>query len=95
MSGQRRKQQGRRRQGQGKAAKPLDLWRPVPTLADPEPIVSPKDPTMLLRSLGDPPLQGQGAQAEHTLSAVAVRAAALATALAAAGGLLGDADRDT
>ena len=39
-------------------------------------------PTALLRSLGDPPLQGQGAAAEHYLAAVVERAAGLATALA-------------
>jgi hypothetical protein len=43
-----------------------------------------------VRSLGDPPLAGQGAVAEHYLGAVLDRAAALATALAAAAGLLAD-----
>ena len=91
MSGPRRKNQNRRR---GNKAKQGDLWRPVPQLADPEPIVPANDPTMVLRSLGDPPLQGQGAVAEHYLAAVVERAAGLATALAAAGGLLGQPDHD-
>jgi hypothetical protein len=67
-----------------------DLWRPVPQLADPEPIVPASDPSVLLRSLGDPPLQGQAAVAEHYLAAVAERAAGLATALALANGMLAD-----
>ena len=44
----------------------------------------------MLRSLGDPPLQGQGQVAEHYLAAVIERAAGLAKALALAGGLLAD-----
>ena len=83
----------RRRRGGGKA-KRADLWRPVPQLADPDPIERGADPTALLRSLGDPPLQGQGAVAEHYLAAVVEKAADLATALAVAAGLLGDPDRD-
>jgi hypothetical protein len=42
----------------------------------------------LLRSLGDPPLPGQGAAAEHYLAVVVERAAGLAVALAATAGLL-------
>lgn len=88
----RRKQQGRRR---GNKPKPVDLWRPVPQLADPEPIVPAEDPGMLLRSLGSPPLHGQGAQAEHAFELVVRRSAALATALAATAGLLAEPERDT
>jgi hypothetical protein len=65
-----------------------DLWRPVPQLAEPDPIAPVGDPTALLRSLGDPPLQGQGAVAEHYLAAVVERAAGLAVALAATADLL-------
>ncbi|MEY2568894.1 MAG: hypothetical protein QOE35_3423 [Actinomycetota bacterium] len=81
----RRKSQNRKRRKQGK---PIDLWRPVPELDAPEPIRPASDPTALLRSLGDPPLQGQGAVAEHYVAAVVERAAGVATALAAAAGLL-------
>jgi hypothetical protein len=93
MSAMRRKpQSGRRRAGRG--GKPrsgaVDLWRPVPQLPDPEPIVPVPDPTALLRSLGEPPLPGQGALAGHVLNAVVERAAGLATALAATADLLGD-----
>jgi hypothetical protein len=81
-------------QGAGAKARRPDLWRPVPQLADPAPIVPAPDPTALLRSLGDPPLQGQGAVAEHYLAAVVERAAGLATALAVAAGLLAESDLD-
>ena len=90
-SQQPRRRQQNRRQKPAKR-KPVDLWRPVPQLPDPEPIVPANDPTALVRSLGDPPLQGQGQVAEHYLAAVVERAAQLATALAAAGGLLGSPD---
>jgi hypothetical protein len=52
------------------------------------------DPGALLRSLGPPPLTGQGATAEHYLAAVVARAAGLAAALAAAGELLADSNTD-
>ncbi len=89
----------RRKQGQGRRrrqnkAKPVDLWRPVPQLAEPDPIVPASDPTALLRSLGAPPLQGQGAAAGHYLAAVVERAAGLATALAATAGLLAQPEDD-
>ena len=94
----------RRKQPQGKRPKAaathhradvgIDLWRPVPELAEPDPIVLVADPTALLRSLGDPPLQGQGAVAEHYLAAVVERAAGLAAALAASADLLADPDDD-
>ena len=86
--------QGRRKQGgggnRGRRPKPkgIDIWRPVPVLPDPAPIRPSNDPTAVLRSLGDPPLPGQGAVAEHYLAAVVERAAGLATALAASAGLL-------
>ena len=90
----RSRNQRRRRGGANKAKRPGDLWRPVPQLVDPQPIVPAPDPTALLRSLGDPPLQGQGAVAEHYLAAVVERAAGLATALAVAAGLLADGDAE-
>ena len=90
MNQPRRKPQGRQQRGQRPRPKPkpTDLWRPVPQLPPPEPIAPGTDPAALLRSLGDPPLQGQGAVAEHHLATVVERAAALATALAASAGLL-------
>ena len=87
---------GRNRGGQNRKPKSVELWRPVPQLPDPAPIVPATDPTATLRSLGDPPLPGQGAVAQHYLAAVVERAAGMATALAAAAGVLGDnaADED-
>ena len=92
-----KRKNGKRRRGQGGGggkARPLDLWHPVPALPDPVPIVPASDPRVLLRSLGDPPLAGQGAVAEHYMGAVVDRAAGLATALAAAAGLLAEAEAD-
>lgn len=86
----RRRQQGGRRRGGG--PKPGDIWRPVPRLPEPSPITPAKDPTALLRSLGDPPLPGQGQVAEHYLAAVIERAAVVATALAASAGVLASGD---
>ena len=90
--------QGRRKQGGNRGRRPkhkgVDIWRPVPILPDPEPIRPSNDPTAVLRSLGDPPLPGQGAVAEHYLAAVVERAAVLATALAASAGLLATGDPD-
>ena len=87
MSPARRPSSRRRRPKKG-APTTAEFWRPVPQLPDPEPIARADDPTALLRSLGDPPLQGQGAVAEHYLAAVVERSADVATALAAAAGLL-------
>jgi hypothetical protein len=89
----RRKQTGSRPR-RPNSPKSVDLWRPVPKLAEPEPIVPVGDPTAVLRSLGDPPLQGQGAVAEHYLAAVVERAAGLATALAVAADLLAQPPED-
>jgi hypothetical protein len=91
--------QGRRRGAKKSRAKqkPLDLWRPVPPLPEVQPIVPAGDPTALVRSLGEAPLSVPGAPAEITIAAVVDRAAGLAMALAAAGGLLaqpGDGDGD-
>lgn len=83
----RRKQQGRRR---GTKPKPVDLWRPVPQLPDPEPIAPAVDPGIVLRSLGPPPLHGHVGPAEHAFELVVRHAARLATALAAGSGLLAD-----
>jgi hypothetical protein len=78
----------RRRGGGGGAskAKRADLWRPVPVLADPEPIQPVEDPTALIRSLGPPPLQGQGTMGERNLALVVDKAAGFAMGLAQAFG---------
>lgn len=88
MSGSRRNKNRRR----GQKPKPVDLWRPVPQLPDPEPIRPASDPGMLLRSLGHPPLQGQGQRAEQAFELVVQRSSMMATALAATADLLAPAD---
>ena len=83
----RRKQARRRRAGR---SKPVDLWAPVAPVPEARPITPAPDPAALIRSLGDPPMPGQGAVAEHYLAAVIERAAGLAMALAAAAGQLAE-----
>jgi len=65
---------------------PADFWRIPPKAATPPPITPAGDPSALLRSLGRPPLDQNGA--DRYLAAVAERAAGLATALAVAAGIL-------
>jgi hypothetical protein len=91
-----RKQGRRRKPGGGGGNKPrvVDMWQPVPALPDPSPIEQVSDPRATLRSLGDPPLAGQGAVAEHYIGAVIDKAAGLAAALAAAAGLLAEPSED-
>ena len=93
MNAPRRKPQGGGRRRKPKQ-KPVDLWRPVPHLPAPEPIAPAADPTALLTSLGEVPLPGQGAIAGHYVAAVVERAAGLATALAAAAGMLAPAEEE-
>ena len=88
MTQPKKRSQQRRRGGGGAKAKPVDIWRPVPPLPAPEPIAPATDPTALLRSIGAPPLRARSDMAEAYLLAVSERAAGLATALAAAAGLL-------
>jgi hypothetical protein len=89
MAQQPRNNRRRRGGGGGGKPKPLALWRPVPPLPDPEPIVPVGDPavTAVLRSLGDPPLQGQGTVAHFYMAEVVRRAGGLAEALAETAGL--------
>ena len=89
-----RKRPPQRKRGGGGKAKPVDIWRPVPPLPYPVPIVPAADPTALLRSIGAPPLRARSDMAEAYLVAVAERAAGLATALAAAAGLLAEPPSD-
>lgn len=85
------RRKGRRR---GSRPKPVDLWRPVPQLPELEPIRPADDPTMLLESLGSPPLPGLGQRGGHTFELVIQRSAMLATALASTADLLVDDEVD-
>jgi hypothetical protein len=86
MSESRRRPHGRR-PTRTRAPRPIDLWRPVPRLPEPEPVVAADDPTAALRSLGDPPLPGNRVAAGQYLASVIERAATLAVGLAAAANL--------
>ena len=90
----RRKPQGRRRPNNATINKnrPFDMWRPVPPPPDAETITLVSDPTAIVRSLGAPPLQGQGANAGYDIARVVNWAAGLATALAATADLLATED---
>ncbi len=94
-SPQRRRPQGRNQPAQpARKPKPVELWHAVPELPPPTPVAPGDDPTALLRSLGDPPLPGQGAASHHYLAVVVERAAGLATALAATAGQLASPDEE-
>ena len=84
-----RGKRSRKRGGRGKDPKidPAEFWNPVPQLPDPEPISVATDPTMVLRSLGDLPLYGQGQRTSHEIHRVLVRSSMLAGALAELAGL--------
>jgi hypothetical protein len=86
MTPDRKPSTNRRRRPKRKPA--IDLWRDVPAAPAPGVVRPASDPTAMLRSLGDPPLTGQSVMAGRYMAAVVQRAAGLATALAAAGGLL-------
>jgi len=91
MSTNNRRKGGRRRSNK---LNPAELWKPVPQLPEPEPIAVAVDPTMIVRSLGDAPLHGQGQQAEHEIARVLVRASMLAGALADVAGLAARPEQD-
>ena len=73
---------------------PVEFWAAVGDAGPPAPIapMSEVAVTALLRSLGPPPLTGQGGLAERELAKVTVRAAELAAGLAATAGLLVEVD---
>lgn len=65
-----------------------DLWDPTPELPAPSRIRTPADPTLLVRSLGDPPLGRHSVPGGNAIAAVVERASMLAAALAASADLL-------
>jgi len=94
MSPQQQPKQGQGRRRRGKKPKAVDLWRPVPALDPPAPIVRAADPSIVIRSLGTPPLKGQGAEAERQLILAVDKAAGTAIALASTIGLQAEPDAD-
>ncbi|NLV54329.1 MAG: hypothetical protein GXY13_01820 [Acidimicrobiales bacterium] len=87
-----RQGQGRRRRG--KKPKAVDLWKPVPVLDPPEPIERAGDATAVIRSLGSPPLKGQGTLADQHLALAVDRTADMAMVLALTAGLMAEPDSD-
>ena len=94
MNTPQRRRTSQRRPGRPADSKPIDIWRPVPPLPDPEPIVAAAEPVALLRSLGDPPLGSKSVVAGHYVASVIERAAMMASALAASADLLGKDDAE-
>lgn len=85
---QRRNNNQRRRRPAGQPAT-ADFWHGVAELPDVRPITVTPDPSALMRSLGDLPLNDSGDVRYH-IAAVIERAASIATALALTAGLLED-----
>ncbi len=87
MKAARRNNKSANRNGRPAEVSLVDFWRALPERGCPAPISPAADPTALLRSLGKAPLPGQAA-ADRNVAMVIERASVLATALAAATGLL-------
>jgi hypothetical protein len=84
------------RSARRRAAPTRDFWGGEQGEPDAPGLIRPSDdPTAMIRSLGAPPFPGGETIAEHYFAAVYQKAATLATALAAASGLLDDTDNDT
>lgn len=82
----------RRRSGSrngSRQAQKSDIWRDAEPLPEMEKISVSRDATALLRSLGEPPMNG-AIEAGYTFGAAVERAAGIATALAFSAGLLAD-----
>ena len=74
---------------------PFEFWGDPAALPEPiRTIDEAPDSKAVVRSLGRVPLSGHETAAEHWFSLVYERAAVLAGALAAAGGLLGESDEE-
>jgi hypothetical protein len=84
----------KKRSNRNRQAQPIEFWRSMPDLGPVEPVVPARDPSAVVRSLGSPPLTGQAGIADRHLVLAIDKAAKMATALAAADGLLADSSRD-
>jgi len=90
---QNRNEQRRRNKGGNNGARPgrqaakHDIWSEPGPLPEFEPLTISRDPTALLRSLGEPPLN-RGIEAGYTFGSAIERAAGIATALAFSADLL-------
>ena len=80
---------GRRRKSNKKTVNPDEFWGQVDLLPDgDQPARITTDPSAVVRSLGRAPLSGHHNAAEHYFAAVYERSVSLASALAAAGGMI-------
>ena len=83
------------RSGRRRPAPTRDFWGLDTADAEAPTLIRPSDdPTAMIRSLGPPPFPGGETIAEHYFAAVYQKAATLATALAAASGLLDTTEAD-
>lgn len=83
-----RRRSGSRQSGTRQPPK-VDIWRDPEPLPELETITVSRDATALLRSLGEPPMNG-AIEAGYTFGSVIERAAGIATALAFSAGLLAE-----
>ena len=84
-----RRSGGRRRKNNKKNVNPQEFWgnaELLPAAAESAQITS--DPSAVVRSLGRAPLSGHHNAADHYFAAVYERSVSLASALAAAGGMI-------
>lgn len=80
---------GRRRKNKQKTVNPDEFWGRVELLPDvSESARLTTDPAAVVRSLGRAPLSGHHNAADHYFAAVYERSVSLASALAAAGGMI-------
>lgn len=75
----------------GRRPPSIDVWRPGGPLPELVPIQPAHDVTAMIRSLGEPPMNG-GIEAGYHFGTVVERAAAVARALAFSADLLADPD---
>ncbi len=95
MSEPRRRKPAARPSRRRRPASERDFWGRDNSGDDMAVLIRPSDdPTVMIRSLGPPPLSGGETVAEHYFAATYEKAAALAVALAAASGLLDTGDHD-
>jgi hypothetical protein len=88
------RRRSKKRPGRGRqSTQPLEFWKAPPALPPVERFVPARDPGAVLRSLGNPPLTGQG-NAGHYLEAAASKAAQMTHVLAKDAGLLINPDDD-
>jgi len=92
-----RPQQTRGRSDQRRKARPappssVDVWRTPAPLPELHPIAVSRDPTALVRSLGEPPMN-RGMEAGIFIGTVVERAAGIAAALAFSADQLADPER--